>query len=236
MSLSPPRPREMAEKSTSISDHASSGTSQAANLLGKNYVKQVDVVMSSWATGPELMISTKRMDSSFGKNAANRVEESYGDAKNLRLRHPAAALGFVYALNAIALEAERTKALWLIDLLQKLGREDDAYDSVALILPDHTGDNEAAGTEEPDEAGPLPVGAVDGGMDEFDEGQDVGGQVDELSQVNRVEIYRDEVPPALEPGLFLMTMCTKVLERSPINFHVVARERYANPRTDPAGA
>ena len=37
--------------------------------------------MSSWATGPELMVSTKRMDSSFGKNAANRVEESYGDAK-----------------------------------------------------------------------------------------------------------------------------------------------------------
>ena len=63
-----------------------------ANLLGKNYVKQVDVVMSGWATGPELMVSTKRMDSSFGKNAANRVEESYGDAKNLRLRHPQAAL------------------------------------------------------------------------------------------------------------------------------------------------
>ncbi len=60
----------------------------AANLLGKNYVKQVDVVMSSWATGPELMVSTKRMDSSFGENAANRVEESYGDAKNLRLRYP----------------------------------------------------------------------------------------------------------------------------------------------------
>ena len=31
--------------------------------------------------GPELMISTKRMDSSFGNNAANRVEESYGDAE-----------------------------------------------------------------------------------------------------------------------------------------------------------
>ena len=76
----------------------------SANILGKNYVKQVDVVMSSWATGPELMISTKRMDSSFGKNAANRVEESYGDAKNLRSRHPQAALGFLYGLGASALE------------------------------------------------------------------------------------------------------------------------------------
>lgn len=73
--------------------------------------------MSAWATGPELMVSTKRMDSSFGKNAANRVEESYGDAKNLRLRHPQAALGFVYALSAVALEREPDIAAWLIDLL-----------------------------------------------------------------------------------------------------------------------
>lgn len=79
-------------------------TLASANLLGKNYVKQVDVVMSSWQTGPELMVSTKRMDSSFGKNAANRVEESYGDAKNLRLRHPQAALGFFYSLRSTALD------------------------------------------------------------------------------------------------------------------------------------
>lgn len=108
--------------------------SASANILGKNYVKQVDVVMSDWDTGPELLISTKRMDSSFGKNAANRVEESYGDAKNLRLRHPLAALGFVYGLRSTILTEEPKKARWLIDLLQKLGREDDAYDAVALIM------------------------------------------------------------------------------------------------------
>ena len=50
-------------------------TSASANLLGKNYLKQVDVVMSTWQTGPELMVSTKRMDSSVCKNAANRIEE-----------------------------------------------------------------------------------------------------------------------------------------------------------------
>ena len=77
-------------------------TGASANILGKNYVKQVDVVISAWNTGPELMISTKRMDSSFGNNAANRVEESYGDAKNLRSRHPQAALGFVYSLSSTA--------------------------------------------------------------------------------------------------------------------------------------
>lgn len=142
--------------------HGGSGT---ANLLGKNYVKQVDVVMSSWATGPELMVSTKRMDSSFGKNVANRVEESYGDAKNLRLRHPQAALGFVYALSAVALRTDADIADWLIDLLIKLGREDDAYDAVALILPDLDPSRPEAdepADEVPEEpAGPIEAGASD---------------------------------------------------------------------------
>jgi len=75
-------------------------TSSSGMILGKNYLKQVDVVISHWVTGPELVISTKRMDSSYGKNAPNRIEESYGDAKNLRLRHPLAALGFVFGLRS----------------------------------------------------------------------------------------------------------------------------------------
>src|ERR1700722_7433779 len=89
----------------------------SANIAGKNYLKQVDVIMSSWQTGPELLISTKRMDSSFGKNAANRVEESYGDAKNLALRHPLAALGFVYSLRSTAYTTERRQFDWIVDLL-----------------------------------------------------------------------------------------------------------------------
>ena len=136
------------------------GGAGTANLLGKNYVKQVDVVMSSWATGPELMVSTKRMDSSFGKNAANRVEESYGDAKNLRLRHPQAALGFVYALSAVALETEPDIAAWLIDLLGKLGREEDAYDAVALVLPDLAAADEPADPAPEEPAGPIEAGSA----------------------------------------------------------------------------
>ena len=112
----------------------------SASILGKNYLKQVDAVMSNWDTGPELLISTKRMDSSFGKNAANRVEESYGDAKNLRLRHPLAGLGFVYGLRTTIMQESPDKAAWLIDLLQKLGREDDAYHAVALIVIEYGDD------------------------------------------------------------------------------------------------
>ncbi len=191
------------------------GGSSAANVLGKNYVKQVDVVMSSWATGPELLISTKRMDSSFGKNAANRVEESYGDAKNLRLRHPQAALGFLYSLGAAALTDEPAQARWLMDLLAKLGREDDAYDVVGLIIPEVPRDG---GDEDEDPAGPLEPGATV---------EPAGGTAIEASpstgSLPRVNLRRAEVPDELDPARFFRVICTKILERTPINFHPRAR-------------
>ena len=112
-------------------------TASSANILGKNYLKQVDVIMTDWVTGPELLISTKRMDSSYGKNAPNRIEESYGDAKNLRLRHPLAALGFAFGLRSDILQKEPKTAEWLFDLLAKLGQEDDAYHATCLVMMEY---------------------------------------------------------------------------------------------------
>lgn len=206
------------------------GGASSANLLGKNYVKQVDVVMSAWATGPELMVSTKRMDSSFGKNAANRVEESYGDAKNLRLRHPQAALGFFYALSAIALETEKDIAAWLIDLLIKLGREDDAYDAVALILPDLTKSEEPADPVPYDEAGPIEAGPVDD--EEETAAQLPLDTADDLDDVSPVSIYSEGIPPELDPARFFEIMCRKILDNSPVNFHTDARLRQEQPRVN----
>lgn len=210
-----------------------SGGYASANLLGKNYVKQVDVVMSSWATGPELMVSTKRMDSSFGKNAANRVEESYGDAKNLRLRHPQAALGFVYGLSSVALTEEADIALWLVDLLGKLGREDDAYDAVALVIPDLTPQQEAVvdGPEPGDEAGPLDAGAEEeSALEDRIEQEVAAADIPQLlARLPRIGLRRDDVPPDLDPGRFFEVMCARVLSGSPINFHQEARRRRLNP-------
>ncbi len=59
-----------------------------ARVLGRAYVKQVDVLIAQWSRGPELLVSTKSMVSSFRNNLPNRFEESYGDAKNLRGRYP----------------------------------------------------------------------------------------------------------------------------------------------------
>ena len=123
-----------------------------ALILGKNYRKQVDVVMSNWSTGPEVLISTKRMDSSFGKNAQNRIEEAYGDAKNLRLRHPMAALGFFFGIRSTAFTEESRTAEFIADLLLKLGEEEDAYHATCL-LPIEYGTEATAG-----QAGATPGG------------------------------------------------------------------------------
>jgi hypothetical protein len=203
----------------------------SANILGKNYVKQVDVVLSGWHTGPELLISTKRMDSSFGNNAANRVEESYGDAKNLRLRHPLAALGFAYGLRSTIFQQSPPKAEWLIDLLQKLGREDDAYHAVTLLVLEY--DTDVPETEEDagDAEQPLAAaGLVEEDGDEEAIAEEVAAdQIDvALAALPAVALREDLVPPALQPGPFLGRMVQLVLDTTPVTFHKEARTRLRN--------
>lgn len=193
----------------------------SANIAGKNYFKQVDVIMSSWQTGPELLISTKRMDSSFGKNAANRVEESYGDAKNLALRHPLAALGFMYSLRSTAYTEERRQFDWIVDLLIKLGREDDAYDACALIVPEWDGAAPPDPVHEPDDA-ILDLFDVD--IEDVDEEPttDVSAQ---LAALPTVTLRSDLVPDELSPARFFAVMLTIMFDNSNITQHEEARLR-----------
>ncbi|MDV3129255.1 hypothetical protein M1247_30425 [Mycobacterium sp. 21AC1] len=213
----PQKERQLIEHRLRRSMKGVAGSS--ASVLGKHYMKQVDVVMSDWDTGPELLISTKRMDSSFGKNAANRVEESYGDAKNLRLRHPLAALGFVYGLRSTILTSEPDKAEWLIDLLGKLGTEDDAYHAVALIMIDYdvevsTEENEVDSIEkaEPDTLFEI-VDVATAAVDEA------------LATLPDIAIRHDTVPPGLQPSKFLATMVSRVIDTAPVTRHREARRR-----------
>ena len=106
-----------------------------ANVLGSTYNKQIDVGLSSWMTGPEILISTKTMGSSFGKNLSNRFEEAYGDAKNLKGRHPLATLGFFFLVNSSIVDEPRIFAK-AVTMLEKLRMEDDAYDATCLLLVD----------------------------------------------------------------------------------------------------
>ncbi len=232
--------RAALEERIRISGSKSGLVAGKAKILGKNYQKQVDVVLSDWRTGPEMLISTKRMDSSFGKNAANRVEESYGDAKNLRLRHPLASLGFVFGLRTTIYEKESAKAAWLIDLLGKLGHEDDAYDAVALVLMEYAQDPPADGDDvnEP-ESGPeatLDAGgdpdqlfALDApGADDTAAAQAAArAELDAaIAVLPPVSIVLDErVPDELHPARFLRTMVERTLAITPVDHHAEARVR-----------
>ncbi len=104
-----------------------------AKVLGRAYVKQVDVLVAQWARGPELLVSTKSMVSSFRNNLPNRFEESYGDAKNLRGRYPLASMGFLFVLRSTVLQ-ERGTFERAIDMLRKLRDEQDVYDATCVVL------------------------------------------------------------------------------------------------------
>ena len=110
---------------------------QDASILGRAYTKQVDVVMSSWSTGPELLLSTKSQSSSFGKNLPNRFEEAYGDAGNLRARYPLAAVGFAFVLSS-AIHAEPSQLERAIDMMRKLRDRGDGngYTATCLLMYD----------------------------------------------------------------------------------------------------
>jgi len=203
-------------------------TSSSASILGKNYLKQVDVIITDWVTGPELLISTKRMDSSYGKNAPNRIEESYGDAKNLRLRHPLAALGFLFGLRSDILEKEPKTAEWLFDLLAKLGREDDAYHSTCLVLMEYSSDPvlPAADEEEPTdgilEPGPQPI--TDPAEAEIAHlAESTVKSI--VKALPKVSILEERTPDELSPARFLTSLVTRVLATTPVNMHEEARRR-----------
>jgi len=127
-----------------------------ARVLGRAYVKQVDVLVAQWSRGPELLISTKSMVSSFRNNLPNRFEESYGDAKNLRGRYPLVALGFMFVLRSTVLDEPGTFER-AVDMLRKLKAENDVYDATCIVLAEW--DDPSAGVRLRQEAVPADLGA-----------------------------------------------------------------------------
>lgn len=122
--------------------------SSSVSVMGAAYSKQVDVGMATWPSGPELLVSTKTMGSSFGKNMANRFEEAYGDAKNLKSRNPFAATGFAFLVHADILN-ERSSYLKALAMLEKLQAEQDVYDAVCLIVADWSSEGAVLMHDEP---------------------------------------------------------------------------------------
>lgn len=160
----------------------------SANILGRAYVKQVDVVISRWDRGPELLVSTKTQVSSFGKNLPNRFEEAYGDAGNLRSRYPLAAVGFFFVQRSTILTQEPAAFEKTVDMMRKLrdsAASGNGYTATGLALAS------------------------------WDEADPAAG----------VHIELDNVPDDVRPEQFMTTMVQTILAASPIDHHVVPRER-----------
>jgi len=200
-----PKPLQESMQQRIYKDDAISGVSGAnADVLGKLYQKQVDAGMSRWQTGPEVLVSTKRMDSSFGNNAKNRAEESYGDAKNLRLRYPLAALGFVFAVRSTILDGSARSYTQLVDVVTKLGQEEDAYHSTSLLVIEYA-DSDVI-VDPPDTSSPH--------------GLDVA--ITELPDFN---LRWDVMQEHLRPDTFMAKIINRVLDVTPNDYHVEARRR-----------
>lgn len=123
----------------------------AASILGRFYSKQVDVAVSAWQHGPDLLVSTKTQLSSFKKNKNNRYEEALGEAPNLRDRYPLAAMGFAFLVRSTIYE-ERGAFPLLRDLLIRLRRPDGPFDATMLLVADWDDEDLRLGEiEEPSE-------------------------------------------------------------------------------------
>lgn len=107
-----------------------------ARILGRAYVKQVDVCISRWDRGPEVLVSTKAQLSSFRKNLPNRFEESYGDAGNLRARYPLAAVGYFFVQRTTILTDEPDAFELAVNMVRKLRDYGDGtgYTTTGLLL------------------------------------------------------------------------------------------------------
>lgn len=172
-----------------------------ARFLGRAYDKQVDVAISDWSTGPELLVSTKLMTGAFGKNLSNRFEEAYGDAGNLRARYPLAAVGFLFLQHASILKTEPATFERSVDMMRKLRDRGDGngYSATCLILADWDLADPGAGVTI------LPA-APDG---------------------ENVVTPDGIVPADLSPGRFFEQLINGILEAAPVSYHVEARERLA---------
>lgn len=126
-----------------------------ARVWGSAYTKQTDAgIASSWSSGPEALISIKTQSSSFGKNANNRIEESYGDGKNLKRRFPLACTGYVLVVRDTIIQDEPRAFERYIHALKRFADNHDAYDTASLVCVHW--DESGKVTVPKDEAGVVP--------------------------------------------------------------------------------
>ncbi|KAB1658160.1 hypothetical protein [Pseudoclavibacter sp. CFCC 11306] len=136
------------------------------------------------------------------------LEPSAGDAAFLVQavrRHPLAALGFAYGLRPTVFGESPDNAEWLTDLVQELGREDDVYHAVALIIIEY--------------GAHLAIG----------ENVENPAIQEVMANLSYVAIRAKLVPADLDLVYFIAEMVRSVIEATPV--HLGKEERWR--RSDP---
>lgn len=200
-----------------------------AHVMGRAYSKQSDVVIASWAAGVELMISTKTMLSSYQKNLRNRFEEGYGDAKNLRGRHPLAALGFLF-ITAADIPADSLS--FAQDMLRKLTSEPDVYDCSCLLVIE--GAEATVEVDEPDARGvdDEPPSLVprheqlDADTENIIYDSDQDGPPGR-STGKSIRVQRERASADLDADQFFELLISRALDRMPLGVYSGVRDRRA---------
>lgn len=202
-----------------------------AHVMGSAYSKQSDVVVASWAAGIELLISTKTMLSSYAKNLRNRFEEGYGDAKNLRGRHPLSSLGFLFVAGS---DIPESSLEFAVDMLRKLTIEPDVYDCACLLILDgaNVQDDDGEDDNEQGEPAALLIEAPQNGADDEDE-ESEGPSDDASSSVVRAEVslQQDRVPSDLGPEVFFERLVDKATDQMPVTVYPEVRRRRRDAAT-----
>jgi hypothetical protein len=197
-----------------------------AHVMGRAFAKQSDVLIASWSAGVELLISTKTMLSSYQKNLRNRFEEGYGDAKNLRGRHPLAALGFLFLVGA---DIPAQALDFATDMLRKLSSEADVYDCACLMVLDGAqGIVEGEAEAEPDAGAPSDNGADGayvGDEDEEDELPLFPDPPRAPGAAERVRLDAALVPEDLRAERFFERLIGAALARMPVDVYAEVRGR-----------
>jgi hypothetical protein len=132
---------------------------ERTRIQGGQLAKEIDVAIGDFERGPELIVSTKSITSSYGNNITNRWEEATGDLANIRGRFPLATIGFVVLVTQPILREENSWAR-AKDMLRKLREENPGapglfYDGTCLIVADWKADKaKTYPTEVPDDLAP----------------------------------------------------------------------------------
>lgn len=193
-----------------------------AHVMGSAYSKQADVLVASWSAGVEMLISTKTMLSSYQKNLRNRFEEGYGDAKNLRGRHPLASLGFIFVVGS---DIPDVSLEFAIDMLRKLTTDPNVYDCACLLVVEGTAVSEDDDDDEDERDVDEEPSAL---LNLFEDEADADG-IDEpepgTDDVAEVVLHPESVPHSLSAEHFFETLLGEALERMPIAVYPEVRRR-----------